>query len=607
MRIKLKQPYLSIKQLTVSELPDFTMLIGRNGVGKTQLLEAIQTGRMEVSGIPQSEIVLYNLDSFRPQDSKPSGWHEASLAEHAAEKYLSDGSKTAPAELAKGIFEETIRHFNLTDGSNDRRVFEDELRNAAADLWQLRDQAQKKISGALSSFSQRIHSDVLGPLQTTNRRERESENAAASLVFLAMRLSRKLPHQITRDDILRAGNFEGDIIENTLSKLFTRYKVEQFSWAHTEGESNQESFQTLIERYRKENIPPWVILRQNLDRMHEAAGDPELFDFDFSDPEEDSINFASHSQYVFETKLTNRATGDMYSVTNLSSGEKILMTLFLAAFNGSIGRRLPKLVLLDEIDVVLHPSMISALIVGAKNQFVANGTRVIMATHSLTTVAMLEEGEIFRVSRNGSVVDVSPVTKSEAISDLSEGIATIDTGLRIAAYDAKPITILTEGHNALHLKKWASLFFPNDVDVIEDLRDKTGKNQLRTYGQFLARVNTNSHFLIVWDCDAQKTANALAKELSGTVHVTAFSFEQRENEIALEGIENKYDEGILEPFSNRTTEIATGREVAVSLSKEKKTEFAEFIYTEGTVEHFEHFDDLQMVANGILDKKKHKG
>ena len=130
---------------------------------------------------------------------------------------------------------------------------------------------------------------------------------------------------------------------------------------------------------------------------------------------------------------------------------------------------------------------------------------------------------------------------------------------------------------------------------------------LRTYGQFLARVNTNSHFLIVWDCDAQKTANALAKELSGTAHVTAFSFEQRENEIALEGIENKYDEGILEPFSNRTTEIATGREVAVSLSKEKKTEFAEFIYTEGTVEHFEHFDDLQMVANGILDKKKHKG
>ena len=108
--------------------------------------------------------------------------------------------------------------------------------------------------------------------------------------------------------------------------------------------------------------------------------------------------------------------------------------------------------------------------------------------------------------RNNKEVELRPVTKSEAVLELSEGIATIDTGLKIASSDVAPITILTEGKNTLHLKRWASLFYPGKVEVFEDLPDKTGKDQLKAYGQLLAKMNTNSHILIVWDCDAEKTA-----------------------------------------------------------------------------------------------------
>ena len=53
-----------------------------------------------------------------------------------------------------------------------------------------------------------------------------------------------------------------------------------------------------------------------------------------------------------------------------------------------------------------------------------------------------------------------PVARAEAVAELSEGLATIETGLRIATSDsAAPITILTEGNNVLHLKRWAALFF----------------------------------------------------------------------------------------------------------------------------------------------------
>lgn len=515
-------------------------------------------------------------------------------------------------KVAENIFEETIENFDLIDGTDSRREFEEAIRNKIVELEEFRDFPITKDSEALSYYSQKIQNEVINPLvpresNPQNRRARNQENRntrndSAFLINLTMKLNRKLPHEICRDDVLRAVHFEGDIIENTLSEVFMKYKVEQYSWAHTLGEESQVSFQNLMSRYRKEKIPPWEVLRENLDQMREAAGDLELFNFEFSDPEGDKINFTEHSQYSFEAKMINRATGDSYPATSLSSGEKILMTLCLSSFNQSIGRRQPKLILLDELDSVLHPSMISALIAGLKTLFVENGTKVIMATHSVTTAAMFEEDKIYRMGRNNNKIAIRPVTKSEAVSELSEGLATIDTGLRIAASSAKPITILTEGKNALHLKKWASLFYSEDVYVFDELPDKTNDKQLKTYGQFLSKMNTNSHFLIVWDCDANGIAEKLADELPESAKVAAFAFEQRENNIAPKGIENKYDEETLKPYANRTTEMSTGEEVSLSFSSRKKTQFAEHIFANGTKEDFQYFDDLESTVMDILER-----
>ena len=598
IRIKFKQPYLSIKDFNEIDLPDFTMLIGRNGVGKTHLLEAIKENCLSVEGISSSEIEIYNLDSFRLKDSQDASWGSSSLVARTVEKYFTSSSDLAPVKLAKKIFKQHINTFDRFDG---RRQFEEELRNAIVEM---RAFGQLGSNNAQVTYCEEIQSRVINPLKEREGHSGNTRDDPASLVTLAMKLTAKFPHEICRDDILRAANFDGDIIENTLNEVFTRYKFDQYVWAHMEGEKSTLSFQNLMSQYRDENTPPWEILQENLDQMRETSGDPELFSFDFSDPENDRLNFTDHPQYSFETKMTNRATGTSYSVTNLSSGEKILMSLFLAAFNQSIGRRQPKLLLLDEVDVVLHPSMISALIIGLKNLFVKNGTRVIMATHSVTTVSLLEEGEIYRASRKDNKVDVSPVTKSEAVSELSEGIATIETGLRIVSSIA-PITILTEGNNTLHLKKWASLFYSKEVEVFDALPDRTGATHLKTYSELLAHMETNSHFLIVWDCDAKSTAQKLAGELPETANVTAFAFEERENKIASKGIENKYDEEVLEPFANQIIR-PMGRGVQYSFGNEEKTEFAEFIVKNGTAEHFQHFDDLKLVVKEILEQLKNQ-
>ena len=248
--------------------------------------------------------------------------------------------------------------------------------------------------------------------------------------------------------------------------------------------------------------------------MRQAAGDEGIFDFEFSDPEADRLNHADHFQYSFETRMTNRTTGASYKVEDLSSGETILMALCMAWFNQSMGRKRPALLLLDELDAMLHPSMVGALVSCLKDLFVRQGTKVMLATHCPATLAVLEDGEVFRVSRRDrGQVRIRPVTRSEAVEELSDGIATLDTGLRIATADARPVTIVTEGKNALILRRWAVLYFPDDVFVFDRLFHRTGAAELQSYARVLSKMESNSRLLFVWDCDQGGKIDKLAEDI----------------------------------------------------------------------------------------------
>ena len=414
-----------------------------------------------------------------------------------------------------------------------------------------------------------------------------------------MKLASRLPHEITRADIQRALNYEGDVITSPINALFVRYKVDQFRWAHMEGETSDKSIHALMAEYREAHPPPWVVLREHLDQMREAVADAELFNFFFSDPENDRLTFTDHAGYSFETVMTNLSTGYRYGLGSLSSGETILMTLCLAAFNQAMGHQQPELILLDEIDSVLHPSMIKVLIALMKRRFVASGTKVIMTTQAVTTVSIVEDREVFRVARSGTEVVVSATTRAAAVAELSEGIASIDTGLRIAAASSAELVILTEGNNVLHLRKWASLFFSGRLDVLDEIVHRSGASQLKTYGELLAKLRTTSHFLIVWDCDAEGFATKLSAEIAGSNHVTAFAFRKRDNRIASKGIENLYDERYLEPFAARTV-MPGGEPSHRSIPKGEKAKFAEHVHAEGTAAYFEHFGELREIAQQIL-------
>ena len=390
------------------------------------------------------------------------------------------------------------------------------------------------------------------------------------------------------------------MLSNSVSQVFAAYKFDQYFTAHKRIETESASFTQLIEEYRTKYTPPWEILRQILTDMRNAAGDDGLFDFDFSDPDDHELSMSSYQGFSFTSVMRNQTSDAQYDLDSLSSGEKILMALCLVSFNQYLGRRRPKLLLLDELDALLHPSMVAALIRALKTLFVSKGTKVLMTSHSPMTAAALDEDDIFRVVRTGSRVEVSSTTKVEAVDELSEGLATVEMGLRIAAYDDARVTILTEGHNTKHLKRWVELNFPEDVHVFEGLEQHSNHAHLLAFGRLLAKMNTNTHFVVVWDCDAAAKAEALGREISGDAKVTPHALPTREdNRIAPRGIENNYDEEILEPYSIKTTRN-DGTILSRGFDKSRKSDFANHVQQEGTLQYFTNFQDLRDIVSGIL-------
>ncbi|MYD93237.1 MAG: ATP-binding protein [Chloroflexi bacterium] len=613
MKITLQAPYKSILSLNTENLPGFAVLIGRNGSGKTQLLSALAEGAARIGEIDVGGIEHYDMLSFHPPGVNVADRNANQFGRAVADQYFTAPSgAAAPFDIATEIFDCAAEKFERTNGSQGRTEFEAALR---AKIGKLPDYTVfLPEAGSAECYEADLYERVMKPLdkpRSDNRRRAQGKRRdtgfdgnPAVLIGTAMRLSGKLPHELMRGDIVNAAYFEGATLSNTISEVFSAYKLDQFIWAHKRIEKEAGvSFQELMGEYRSNHPPPWDALRDVLARMREEAGEDGLFDFEFSDPENHAIDIGNFEQFGFRAEMTNRTTGAQYDLSSLSSGEKILMAMCLIAFNQYLGRRRPKLLLLDEVDAVLHPSMVAALVTALKSLFVAHGTMVFMTSHCPITVASLEESDVFRLSRRQGHVEVKRTTRAEATRELSEGIATVDTGLRIAAHDNAAVTILSEGNNALHLKRWAEIFFPRDVYVFDELQAHTSTAQLLAYGRLLAKMNTNTHFVIVWDCDGAKAAEDLCKELPKGSKVTAFALKMREqNSIVKSGIENNYDEEILEPFTIKKSDN-DGRFLSRELPKSKKGAFAKHILSNATRKDFAHFTMLQDVVSRIVEKR----
>ncbi len=283
----------------------------------------------------------------------------------------------------------------------------------------------------------------------------------------------------------------GSIFKRYHEKLeknnYRRYKLEVLQKAETRFLSDEDFLKINGER-------PWIIVNQLL----VDAGLP----YHFNGPE--GLEFEESFQLELRSNQENRPI----EMEKLSTGEKVTLSIALSLFNSTFGYEVPRLILLDEIDSSLHPSMIKYMLQTIEEVLVKKkGIQVILTTHSPTTIALSPEDSIFVLQRNGKRIGKS--TKEDALKILLEGVPSVNVLYEHqrqvfveSSIDAFLYTWIYENLKD-RLNSEVSLNF---ISSGESKIDQTGKriatcDQVRSITQQL-RKNGNRfiHGIVDWDC-----------------------------------------------------------------------------------------------------------
>jgi hypothetical protein len=157
-------------------------------------------------------------------------------------------------------------------------------------------------------------------------------------------------------------------------------------------------------------IPPWDFLNGLLERGN--------YDFRATRPE------PGPDDLPFTVQLEHQVNGELLGFDDLSSGERILMALAMCVYSTEDGRirvNYPKMMLFDEVDAPLHPSMITDLLSTLKTVLVdTHKIKVIMTTHSPTTAALATDAAMIEMRKTEPrLVETSRI---DAVRSLSEDV-----------------------------------------------------------------------------------------------------------------------------------------------------------------------------------------
>lgn len=360
IKITLKGPFASLKNLEI-EIPDFTVLTGYNGAGKTHILKAIE----QVSDcIDDDSIPLTYKKYITATDLVPSEFDFASfqrIQDQLQEVY--------------NIYNMSIMDKNASRDSQGHPVkLEDIIPTwLYKGLLTVCELSNKSLDNLFLEDIQMYFPIEYLPVDSTK-------------IF-----HQNLSHIFKRySDILEENNYNKyryDVLKDTSVSYISTEKFNEFY-----GE------------------PPWIVANRILSYSK--------LNYEFKAPK----NIKRYD--LFGVTLVDKSNGFETPISDLSSGEKILLSLVVILYNAQHHHQLPQIILMDEPDAYLHPSMSKFLIKVIQDELIKNrNIKVIFSTHSPTTVALVPEESIYMVNRSGERVEKT--SKDKAIRLLLEGVSTI--------------------------------------------------------------------------------------------------------------------------------------------------------------------------------------
>lgn len=444
INICIPEQYKSIPSgFTWNHIPQFAILTGVNGVGKTHLLSILK--QQEENGMQ------INIPIMATDDAE----NETALVLPSPQTRLQNISG-----LISYYNDMDNRLTNISSWENYIKNWSNRISwiNTRLKDDSLNESERRQLNHELRDLSNNIKSYQQMIINTTIfAYEEELKNISIK--------TGKTISNITEEDIRRYANpyfnnfSEIEDFENYIKQEHEEYKE---NLAIAASKTNVEEFKVLASQEKPYEIVNRLFLKYGFEYYKMLDPFPELKE------RNGEIRFIGKQSEVIE-----------YSA--LSSGEQMIVKFIIMSLGRNIaGRRINTLVL-DEPDAHLHPTMSKMMVdilyeISQPKENGGGDIRVIITTHSSSTVAFAPEGSLFVLEKDmQNHKHIRETTSSEAIEILSDGILTYDKAIKqfsLAINSDKNTIIFVEGKtDILHLNRANEILCYNLPFEIIDLHD----------------------------------------------------------------------------------------------------------------------------------------
>jgi predicted ATPase len=404
MKISIIGIYKSLHPFICEQLPKLTVITGKNGSGKSQLIDLIK-----LSYLPKSTSAL-TIDP-EPKAVQIEGISVPITTAVSNSNYRDMvtnfyNSFNKLSEDQKKLLDYIVKVKLFTNN----QLIENDLRSIDADFKLL---FEKAVVGIL----------MVGSISSLEKQKNVINQLGFNSPFPAavnqvVEFTKKRVQELTENDF-RITTFpetfldKDDLFQSEISFICYGYlkRWDLNARAYFDKHENEYKNNSLSEEdFLKANPKPWDIVNKILT---EHGVDFKLKEFHRSD---------FNPEIVIKIELIKLSSGEQVSFEHLSSGEKTIIGLIIKLFTSEYYKqnlRFPDLLILDEPDAYLHPEMSKLLLEVLEQTFVKlYNINVIITTHSPSTVAMAPEDAIYEL-KNGPSSSLRKISKDKALKLLT--------------------------------------------------------------------------------------------------------------------------------------------------------------------------------------------
>jgi hypothetical protein len=309
MKLIFRRPYKSIRSLDPLELPNFVVLTGVNGAGKSHLLEALETGAVSVDGIDPNQqhgrkpTRRFDSNTLVTQDT--GTFSGATLSNELAGYWDSFGQHRRNSHDAFFAALRDLPIPRLTDMSPRELVElrESELINMGCTP-DVAANAINRIKRHAENLNQNVIQQFVGQDSNNRRKLIEKWAGSSSASFFTM----------TQDEFYETypDNWQQiDLFQQSFARLFSSY---QMNWRNNKlkevGNIEGANVKALSEKefLDKYGTPPWDYLNEIL----------AVSNLDFRVNEPFQWEDAPTSQYLLTISATFRSSSPIFRLANES-------------------------------------------------------------------------------------------------------------------------------------------------------------------------------------------------------------------------------------------------------------------------------------------------